>query len=171
MLVLAALAALTAVAISAAAVGGGQAELVQAQFDVNAVQPPAKKRCQGPDGNYQRIRGTYSGSISSISPVLTGRLRLTLETLLNLDKGLGSAKGTWSVVDPGTAQEQASGKLNGLFVDQTELHGFLVGEDTDGRAVLGQMIAFTDQSQSEYVGRIGDLTPHERAVLLPAAVC
>jgi len=51
MLVLAALAALTAVAISAAAVGGGQAELVQAQFDVNAVQPPAKKRCQGPDGN------------------------------------------------------------------------------------------------------------------------
>jgi len=75
------------------------------------------------------------------------------------------------VVDPGTAQEQASGKLNGLFVDQTELHGFLVGEDTDGRAVLGQMIAFTDQSQSEYVGRIGDLTPHERAVLLPAAAC
>jgi hypothetical protein len=171
LVVVAAVAALATAGISLATVGTNQAEQFVADFDLAAVKPPVIQTCAGPDGTYQSADGTYKGAVTSTVPLLSGRMRLTLHSLINLDKGLGSATGSWRIVDADTGNEEARGTLQGLFPAGNELHAFVVGQASDSRAVLGELNAFTDEGRTEYVGRIGHLTPSNRALLLPAVSC
>jgi hypothetical protein len=169
--VVAAVAALATAGISFATVGANQAEQFVADFDVSAVKAPVINTCAGPDGTYQTADGSYKGPVSSTVPELAGRMRMTIHSLINLDKGLGSATGSWRILDADTGAEKARGTLQGLYPAGTELHAFVTGQASDGRAVLGELNAFTDDGRTEYVGRIGHLTPSNRALLLPAVTC
>jgi len=168
--VIAAVAALATAGISFATIGANQAEQFVSNFDVAAVKAPAIQTCAGPDGTYQKADGSYKGTVTSTVALLSGRMRMTVHSLINVDKGDGSATGSWRILDNSGA-EVARGTLVGLYPAPTELHAFFSGQANDGRAVLGEVNAFTDDGKTEYVGRIGHLTPSNRALLLPAVSC
>jgi hypothetical protein len=168
---LVAIAVLAIGGVSLAALTARQAESLVVDFSVTAVSPPTHKQCQGPDGLYLNSHGSYSGSVSSLSKFFTGTMNLTLDSSINLDKDLGTATGIWAVVDPDTQRQKASGKLDGIFPTRLELHPFFAGQARDGRRFRGEAVAFTDDAQSEFVGRIGRLTPKNEAVLVPMVSC
>jgi len=71
---------------------------------VNVMQ----RTCEGEDGTYLEIRGTFAGTVTSSDDRLSGDLELRADALINVSpKGLGTFQGPFEISDPMTGKRKA----------------------------------------------------------------
>ena len=127
-------AALGLAAVAVARDTSPQTDRVRATFDVSASSVQARV-CRGDDGRYFELRGTYTGSITSASPWLTGDLALRVHAVHNDTTQDGTVVGTFVVRDPATARPQVVGELAGVeSADVPGPHGFMLGRVAGDRS-------------------------------------
>jgi hypothetical protein len=84
--------------------------------------------CQGEDGTYIDIRGTFAGEITSSDPRLTGELEFTAErAIVNVVTGYGTFRGQFRILDPMTGRRKAEGEFFTVITEASLNHGFAVG--------------------------------------------
>lgn len=159
-------------AFAATRAGGGAAEKARASFDLDVVGSPDTRICAQRGGSYEMTTATYAGPVTGTPSLMNGRLTFTLTIVLNLDNKFGSVTGTWTLRDPSTNAERARGSVLADIPNGSDLDGFVSGNLSDSpRALYGALFAVLAEDRSRVIGRIGDLTPPNRAVIVPTSPC
>jgi hypothetical protein len=139
-LVLAVLVAVGATAIALAATGL-TTKSVSATFTATPAAKNKAVTCKGTDGDYLRIRGTYSGTSTSSDPRLAGAITIKGQSLVNKTTGLGWMQGTVRIDT--TSDEDTKAGFTAV-IGGGHLTGFLNGRvhDSAARLVGGLDAAF-----------------------------
>jgi hypothetical protein len=165
----------TSIAVAAYG-GGGTTGKFAAAFETRAVADPTIESCPalGPDG--RKVEGRYRGTMT-IEGEEFG-IHFTLEALVDVRAGLGSAEGRWQLTDPRTADVVAQGELIGVVAagDPTsevnppdpdlELQGLLIGTvnppdpDMPAQRLIGNFTASLGDGATfpHLKGTVGDPT-------------
>jgi hypothetical protein len=178
-------AALVAVAAAGAIGNGSGAERVNATFAASAIGDPTIKTCAVTrEGSYLKFTGDYSGRAVTDREEVFG-IVINWKTIANVETGLGTAKGTFQLVDPTTGATVGNGELNAVFVGDPnligdpnqfggELHGMMLGSigDPNARTIIWLFSASLSNGGRTLSGAIGDPTlAPTPAILFPADVC
>ena len=92
----------------------------------------AKTRtCQGQDGAYLQIRGTWKGTITSSDPRLTGSLKFTARALVNTTTGLGTFAGAFRIKQA-NGRTGARGEFATVVTEGSLNHGFAIAKVSRG---------------------------------------
>jgi hypothetical protein len=127
----------TSIAAAYAYGGGGTTGKFAATFETRAVGDPTIASCPalGPDG--QKVEGRYRGTMT-IDGEEFG-IHFTLEALVDVRAGIGSAEGRWQLTDLRSAERVGSGELLAVVTldppdpdldppdPDLELQGLLIG--------------------------------------------
>ena len=95
---------------------------------------PAKvktRTCQGQDGAYLQIRGTWRGTITGSDPRLTGTLKFTARALVNTTTGLGTFAGTYRIRQA-NGKTSARGQFATVVTEGSLNHGFAIAKVSRG---------------------------------------
>ena len=190
-------AALTAVALAATAlataavVRGGSAESLAAGFEARAVGDPTIEACPGL-GQWQKIEGRYEGTFAIEADERRLTARFSLEILLDRSTGVGTAEGSWQLVNPPDPDIVARGELHAVVNavnppdPDLELRGLLTGTvnppdpDLPAQRLLGNFAASLDEGATfpHLKGWVGDPSVADPtapastpAALVPAVKC
>jgi hypothetical protein len=127
---------------------------------VNVMQ----RTCEGEDGTYLEIRGTFAGTVTSSDDRLTGDLEFLADALINVSpKGLGTFQGPFEISDPVTGKRKARGVFHTVVTDVGLNHGFAVGtvfggdgsSETENFFARFQSLVATDLSVTGVFGNVG----------------
>ena len=121
---LAGVAATLATGLATAAVGKSRADAVAASWTARATQTSVTS-CQGADGAYRIVRGTYRGT-STGGAALEGTVEVRTKTVVNVDTGRGWTAGTL-VVRNAVGKLKATMNLIAVNGETGKVNGFLLG--------------------------------------------
>jgi hypothetical protein len=183
---LAALAALAPVTAAGAIGRGSGTEAVSATFGASSIGDPNDKTCAVTrEGTYIKFTADYSGRLTTRSEDILDFTLSGGKILANLETGLGSAKGSWSLVEPDTRTTIGSGQFMAVFTGDPnqfgdpnafggELDGMMVGgvADPNVRTALWNFSASLSDGGRTLTGAIGDPTiAPNPAILFPPDPC
>jgi hypothetical protein len=140
--------------------------------------------CQGEDGTYIDIRGSFAGEITSSDPRLTGELEFTADrAIVNVVTGLGSFQGRFRIVDPLTGRQKARGEFSTVITEASLNHGFAVGtlsnersssaagqDDESGERFLASYNATMD-AELNVTGHFGDAGDPRLPAIIQSGRC
>ena len=116
---------------------GPRTEAATGTFSASPVNVK-QRTCEGDDGAYLELRGTFAGQIVSSDPRLTGELEFTARrALVNVTTGLGAFEGRFRILDPESGRQQAEGEFFTVVTEGSLNHGFAVGTLSDA-ALAGE---------------------------------
>ena len=158
------------IAFAATRADGGS-EAAKASYSLKLVGKPDTRICQGADGSYEQTIATYTGPVTGRPTLMNGQLTFTIKIVMNLDKKLGFVVGSWTLDDP-AGVTQWRGRLLADVPQGSDLDGFIYGNLSNStRALFGALQGVLAEDRTAVIGRIGDLTPPNRAVIVPTSPC
>ena len=182
---LAALAALVVVAAAGALGNGSGAERVSASFAASSIGNPNIKTCAiTREDTYLKFAADYSGRLVTSREEVLGII-IHVKVIASLNTGLGTIKGTFSLVDVTTGATVGSGALDAVFIGdpnvigdpnafEGDLHGLMRGSigDPNQRTIIWLFDGGISRGGRDATGAIGDPTiMPASAILFPADVC
>jgi hypothetical protein len=183
---LAALAALVAVPSAASAIGNGSgAERVNATFTAGSIGDPNDKICAVTRaGTFVKFTADYAGRLVSDREEVLAFQFIGDKIIANVETGLGTAKGKWSLVNPTTGATVGSGDFDAVFIGDPNsigdpaifggnVYGMIRGfEDPNERTIIWLFSASLSDGGRSLSGFIGDrnLMP-TAAILFPPDPC
>jgi hypothetical protein len=161
--------AIAAVALASAAFAAHSllsTKSVSATFTATPSAQNKTSTCKGSDGDYTRIRGSYSGTSTSSEARLAGAITIKGESFVNKTTGLGWMKG--SVRIDTASDEDTKANFTGVIASG-QLNGFLNGRVHDASGNLLGGLNATFGATGITGGSIG--TTGSTAVLIVTGSC
>jgi hypothetical protein len=147
---------------------------LEARFEAQAIGDPHITPCPALGRAGVKIETDYRGTFTTAEEELVFTLRL--ERLLDRDRELGAAEGTWTLTGS-DGRLQGSGELV-AFGEVNELHGMLIGvaPPPEGDGPPGRLLANFSASLGDggrtLTGAIGDPSTYPNpGVLIPPGNC